>query len=38
VVFAVYHMEAFELKAIWSPQKWVDQFERVTRATFSEMG
>jgi hypothetical protein len=36
VVFAVYHIEAFELKAIWSPQKWFEQFERVNRATFSQ--
>jgi hypothetical protein len=28
VVFAVYHIEAFELKARWSPQEWIELFEK----------
>ena len=36
VVFAVYHIEAFELKAIRSLQKKIEQIEKVAGTTLSQ--
>ena len=36
VVFAVYHIETSELKAIWSPQKQIEQIEEVAGTTLSQ--
>ena len=36
VVFAVYHIEAFELKALLSPQKQIEHIEKVAGTTLSQ--